>query len=758
MKKLISLVLTLAMVLSMASTVVFAETGAVTMTSAELNALAVDGVITLEQDIIISDSLQFEKDTVLDLNNHVMHLMKCATYMTGNNDVTIQYGSITVEEGLQAGDGIFIIGDDSLTGGSLSMEMVDVSVVNCGSGAGTFFLRDGATLNVTAGSINVENELCDQAYITYCDQGQPGYINLSNTNITAQNGNSGFFNGIINIGDFTQIELELRDNGFNGNDNAMSVVISGGETFIIAGTGRCLTVSGAINISVIEEAVMVLFAGEEGAVRYKSGATGKFSLAEDCALSMKGETLLKVDEVGAVDVDKLADYFVLSENAVFEEKIVEDETFYVYCPHPSSRVGVGGSFDATCTEPGHTLIRFCDFCLETIDEGEEIPAVHTTLEMVEEEKATCTTDGKKAHWYCELCECYFTDEECSTPVAEDDLVIKAGHSIKAVEEVKATCKETGVAAHYECEVCGKLFADADAEKEVEKADLVTELASHTLKAVDEVAPTYTEEGVKAHEKCDVCGKLFVEGAEVTAADLAIAKLVVVEEGKAEVSTEAVDEAVKEAVDNAKEGEQVIVEIPVVSETEEEVTEVVLPTTSVETVKDNDAALKVETSTATVTLDAAAVNTIVEAAQTAQSTTITLVVEEVAHEALTEKQQEAIKDMEPELVISAEILVNNQVVSDFKGGKAVVALPFEPTEGKGEDYYVVFISDDGKVEKMDTKYVDGHLVVELEHFSEYAVVRDNVGGVDTADHSDIAVLALVMAVSAAVVVWGRKKAF
>jgi len=351
----------------------------------------------------------------------------------------------------------------------------------------------------------------------------------------------------------------------------------------------------------------------------------------------------------------------------------------------------------------------------------------------------------------------FSDTSANAYLSNDELVnVKVGdyyvvHKHDTDIEIKAeesTCTEAGKTAGSKCSVCGEIM--------VEPED--APLKNHSLKAVDEVAPTYTEEGMKAHEKCDVCGKLFVEDTEVTAADLAIAKLVVVEEGKAEVSTDAVDEAVKEAVDNAKEDEQVIVEIPVVSETEKEVTEVVLPTTSVESVKDNDAALKVETSTATVTLDAVAVNTIVEAAQTAQSATITLVVEEVAHEALTDKQQEAIKDMEPEMVISAEILVNNQVVSDFKGGKAVVALPFEPTEGKGEDYYVVYISDDGKVEKMDTKYVDGHLVVELEHFSEYAVVRDNVGGVDTADHSDIAVLALVMAVSAAVVVFNRKKAF
>ena len=47
--------------------------------------------------------------------------------------------------------------------------------------------------------------------------------------------------------------------------------------------------------------------------------------------------------------------------------------------------------------------------------------------------------------------------------------------------------------------------------------------AHACKLVDvaEVPATCTADGVKAHQKCEVCGKLYLNGKEVTAADLVI---------------------------------------------------------------------------------------------------------------------------------------------------------------------------------------------------------------------------------------------
>lgn len=52
-------------------------------------------------------------------------------------------------------------------------------------------------------------------------------------------------------------------------------------------------------------------------------------------------------------------------------------------------------------------------------------------EEVEAEKATCTKDGNIECWYCEHCDKYFSDEELTKELSEEDIVIKAtGHDFK----------------------------------------------------------------------------------------------------------------------------------------------------------------------------------------------------------------------------------------------------------------------------------------------------------------------------------------
>ena len=175
---------------------------------------------------------------------------------------------------------------------------------------------------------------------------------------------------------------------------------------------------------------------------------------------------------------------------------------------------------------------------------------------VAEVPATCTTNGTKAHQKCACGKLFLNGVE----VTADALVIPAGHTLTDVAEVPATCTTNGTKAHKKCSVCSKLFVDG---KEVTAADLVIAKAAHemgewaqtkaptetekgeetrkckncthtetrevaalghTCAPVDvaEVKATCTAEGTKAHEKC-ACGKLFVDGKEVTAADLVIAK-------------------------------------------------------------------------------------------------------------------------------------------------------------------------------------------------------------------------------------------
>ena len=99
-----------------------------------------------------------------------------------------------------------------------------------------------------------------------------------------------------------------------------------------------------------------------------------------------------------------------------------------------------------------------------------------------------------------------------------------GHTLSAVAEKPATCTETGVKAHWKCDECGKLFTDANALHETTEAKLVIEAKGHKLTEVKGAPATCTEAGKKAYWKCSVCQKIFsdAEGKnETTEAELII---------------------------------------------------------------------------------------------------------------------------------------------------------------------------------------------------------------------------------------------
>ena len=240
------------------------------------------------------------------------------------------------------------------------------------------------------------------------------------------------------------------------------------------------------------------------------------------------------------------------------------------------------------------------------------------------------------------------------------------------------------------------------------------LAGYPLKEA-----TYVEDGCQPYYECNNCHKLFMDAAATTEvankADLVIPKLVEIKGTEAIVSDAAVMGAIQKAENST------VVELPVL-EANKTVKEVTVPIASVEAVADQDKGLLIETSDVTVTLDAKTVDTIAEEAKDATKVTIEVTKEEI--KILNTAQKEAVKDKKVEVVISAKILADGKEISDFKGGKVTVEVPFKPAEGlNASDYKFVYIDDNGKVTEIPSKYFDGVMVVELEHFSEYAIVRE-----------------------------------
>lgn len=229
--------------------------------------------------------------------------------------------------------------------------------------------------------------------------------------------------------------------------------------------------------------------------------------------------------------------------------------------------------------------------------------------------------------------------------------------------------------------------------------------------VGKTEATYAADGYTGDTVCNQCGLVYEKGQ-------VIPKLLKVEEQKVEVTEKVVEEVVKEATTSNKD----TVVIPL-ADAKEEIKTVEIPTKAVESVVESGKALTVETPTAIVTLDNKALETVVEKAEGAK---IELQIEAVKETELLPAQKEALKDVKADLVISAEIVCSatgKEISKDFGGGKATVELPFQAEAGaKLEDYIVIYIADDGTIQKVPTKAVDGNLVFEIEHFSEYAVVK------------------------------------
>ena len=184
--------------------------------------------------------------------------------------------------------------------------------------------------------------------------------------------------------------------------------------------------------------------------------------------------------------------------------------------------------------------------------GDEDPCANGhTLTAVEAVPATCETAGVKAHWVCSVCGKLFSDVEGKTETTLEKLAIPAtGHAYGApvwkwndgftasatftcanndahVENVTATVTNA-VTTEATCEVDGVRTYTAKVTFEgKEYTDTKTEVIpakGHTLTAVAEVPATCETAGVKAHWKCEVCGKLFsdAEGkTETTLEKLAI---------------------------------------------------------------------------------------------------------------------------------------------------------------------------------------------------------------------------------------------
>ena len=235
---------------------------------------------------------------------------------------------------------------------------------------------------------------------------------------------------------------------------------------------------------------------------YENGQiTGVTISPENTSVPKGGQRQFTATVTGYGDFDKSVTWNVYY-NSSDDTKISQDGVLTVGIDETSTTIGVEAkSKGGYLREIPVTIINH----------------THTTT-LVPEKPKTCTTDGNKEHYKCNVCGDLFADAGAVNQLTEGQVKIPAGHEYgDLVPKQEPTCKQTGMQAHYKCSVCNKYFDESKTEKTEAELTIPVNPNAHDFGAwIEEVPATCKDTGVKAHEDCNRCNRHFDEsGNEIT---------------------------------------------------------------------------------------------------------------------------------------------------------------------------------------------------------------------------------------------------
>ena len=224
---------------------------------------------------------------------------------------------------------------------------------------------------------------------------------------------------------------------------------------------------------------------------------------ENTSVPKGGQRQFTATVIGYGDFDKSVTWNVYY-NSSDDTKISQDGVLTVGIDETATKIGV----EATSKGDDGFL---CEIPVTIINH------MHTTT-LVPATPKTCTTDGNKEHYKCNVCGDLFADAGAVNQLTEGQVKIPAGHEYgDLVPKQEPTCKQTGMQAHYKCSVCNKYFDESKTEKTVEELTIPIDPNAHDFGAwIAEVPATCKDTGVKAHKDCNRCNRHYDEsGNEIT---------------------------------------------------------------------------------------------------------------------------------------------------------------------------------------------------------------------------------------------------
>lgn len=227
---------------------------------------------------------------------------------------------------------------------------------------------------------------------------------------------------------------------------------------------------------------------------YENGQiTGVTISPENTSVPKGGQRQFTATVIGYGDFDKSVTWNVYRKSSN-DTKISQDGVLTVGIDETSTEIGVGA------TSKGGYL--------------REIPVTiinhtHTTT-LVPATPKTCTTDGNKEHYKCNVCGDLFEDAGAVKSLTEEQVKIPAGHDYtQMVGLVSPTCSSKGMRAHFRCHNCDKYFElGSYAEVSAESLEIDIDPNAHNTTHKDGSEANCSVTGIYPHEHCSLCNKNF----------------------------------------------------------------------------------------------------------------------------------------------------------------------------------------------------------------------------------------------------------
>ena len=332
-----------------------------TITSEEfLNLSNEKGEITLDQNIILDDSLKIDKDCIVDLNGFTLKFTKPNNFIRDNANVTFKNGNINFDDVVANGDCILGIGNYG-NSANLTLDSVKLEANNYSSAFALIYVYNDSELNITKSTFEVKNEKSKSGGVIKTNQGTDGKINIIDSTLNFENTARGFVDGTINIKN-SKVEMNGLVNAINSGTGKLNLTIDNSNLTIANNIAYGLTIDKS-NVNIKNNSV-VKISSVLADIRFNS--EGQIKVDESSKLNFKDFNIAKDIEKGLNDLIEL-------ELGLYEYKLDDKGKLILDDNGNPIRFCSHGSEKGTC--------NICDGADEIGDivadiEGVEIDGIH----------------------------------------------------------------------------------------------------------------------------------------------------------------------------------------------------------------------------------------------------------------------------------------------------------------------------------------------------------------------------------------------